>query len=40
MTTESQAGKKQAGKAAGATGRIVKPFEPEQLVAVVRKVLR
>jgi two-component system chemotaxis response regulator CheY len=31
--------KKQAGKAAGATGWIVKPFQPEQLVAVVKKVL-
>ena len=40
LTTESQAGKKQEGKAAGATGWIVKPFKPEQLVAVVKKVLR
>ncbi len=40
LTTESQAGKKQEGKAAGATGWIVKPFQPEQLVAVVKKVLR
>ena len=39
LTTESQADKKQAGKAAGATGWIVKPFNPEQLVAVVKKVL-
>ncbi|MFZ5452542.1 MAG: response regulator [Thermodesulfobacteriota bacterium] len=39
LTTESQAEKKQAGKAAGATGWIVKPFSPEQLVAVVKKVL-
>ncbi len=39
LTTESQMGKKQEGKAAGATGWIVKPFNPEQLVAVVRKVL-
>ena len=40
LTTESQAGKKQEGKAAGATGWIVKPFRPEQLLAVVKKVLR
>jgi two-component system, chemotaxis family, chemotaxis protein CheY len=40
LTTESQADKKQAGKAAGATGWIVKPFTQEQLVAVVHKVLR
>lgn len=39
LTTESQPDKKQAGKAAGATGWIVKPFTPEQLVAVVNKVL-
>lgn len=40
LTTESQDSKKQEGKAAGATGWIVKPFKPEQLVAVVKKVLR
>ena len=39
LTTESQIEKKQAGKAAGATGWIVKPFTQEQLVAVVKKVL-
>lgn len=39
LTTESQAEKKQEGKTAGATGWIVKPFKPEQLVAVVKKVL-
>lgn len=39
LTTESQVEKKQEGKAAGATGWIVKPFKPEQLLAVVRKVL-
>ena len=39
LTTESQNGKKQEGKAAGATGWIVKPFKPEQLIAVIRKVL-
>jgi two-component system chemotaxis response regulator CheY len=40
LTTESQAGKKEEGKAAGATGWIVKPFKPAQLIAVVKKVLR
>ncbi|MCP4112627.1 MAG: response regulator [Desulfobacteraceae bacterium] len=40
LTTESQADSKQKGKAAGATGWIVKPFKPEQLLAVVKKVLR
>ncbi len=39
LTTESPESKKQEGKAAGATGWIVKPFRPEQLVAVVKKVL-
>lgn len=39
LTTESQVEKKQEGKAAGATGWIVKPFQPEQLLAVVKKVL-
>ncbi len=39
LTTESQDSKKQEGKAAGATGWIVKPFKPEQLLAVVKKVL-
>jgi two-component system, chemotaxis family, chemotaxis protein CheY len=39
LTTESQDSKKSEGKAAGATGWIVKPFKPEQLIAVVKKVL-
>ena len=39
LTTESQDAKKQAGRAAGATGWIVKPFQAEQLLAVVKKVL-
>lgn len=39
LTTESQDSKKQEGKVAGATGWIVKPFKPEQLLAVVKKVL-
>jgi len=40
LTTESQSEKKQQGKAAGATGWIVKPFKPEQLLAVLKKVVR
>ena len=39
LTTESQDVKKQEGKAAGATGWIVKPFKPEKLLAVVKKVV-
>ena len=39
LTTESQATRKQEGKSAGATGWIVKPFKPEQLLGVVKKVL-
>ena len=40
LTTESDVEKKQQGKAAGATAWIVKPFDPDQLLAVVKKVLR
>lgn len=39
LTTESQDEKKQAGRAAGASGWIVKPFRAEQLVAVVKRFL-
>lgn len=39
LTTESSAEKKQQGKSAGATGWIVKPFNPEQLLKTVKKVL-
>ena len=39
LTTESGTDKKMEGKAAGATGWIVKPFNPEQLIATVQKVL-
>jgi len=39
LTTESAGDKKQQGKAAGATGWIVKPFNPEQLLATIGKVL-
>jgi two-component system chemotaxis response regulator CheY len=39
LTTESQDARKQEGKAAGATGWIVKPFATQQLLAVVKRVL-
>lgn len=39
LTTECDAAMKQAGKAAGATGWIVKPFNPQQLRQVITKVL-
>ena len=39
LTTESADEKKQAGKSAGASGWIVKPFKPEQLLKVVKMVL-
>jgi len=39
LTTESQDSRKREGKAAGATGWIVKPFTPSQVLAVVRRVL-
>ena len=39
LTTESSAEKKAIGKAAGATGWIVKPFDPNQLVSVVRRLV-
>lgn len=39
LTTESQDSRKQAGKAAGATGWMVKPFRPDQLLTVVKKVI-
>jgi two-component system, chemotaxis family, chemotaxis protein CheY len=39
LTTESDAEIKQEAKAAGATGWLTKPFDPEQLVRVVKKVL-
>lgn len=40
LTTESSAEKKQEGKAAGATAWMVKPFDPDKLLAVVKKVMR
>jgi two-component system chemotaxis response regulator CheY len=38
LTTESEAEKKNIAREAGATGWLVKPFDPERLVATVRKV--
>jgi len=40
LTTESNQEKKMQGKAAGATGWIVKPFKPEDLLAIVKRVMR
>lgn len=39
LTTESTDDKKKAGQAAGATGWIVKPFNPEQMLKTILKVL-
>jgi two-component system, chemotaxis family, chemotaxis protein CheY len=39
LTTEGQDRSKQAGREAGATGWLVKPFRPEQLLNVIKKVL-
>ncbi|MEP7367872.1 MAG: response regulator, partial [Acidobacteriota bacterium] len=39
LTTESEDNMKQAGKAAGATGWIVKPFQPERLLQVIARVV-
>ena len=40
LTTESQESKRQEGKQAGASGWIVKPFSPEQLLDVVKKFVK
>ncbi len=39
LTTESSDQMKQAGRSAGATGWLVKPFDPNRLLEVIRKVL-
>ncbi|MCI6797881.1 MAG: response regulator [Spirochaetia bacterium] len=39
LTTENQDSKMQEGKAAGATGWIVKPFTSEKLLAIVKKII-
>jgi len=40
LTTEAQEAKKQEGRAAGASGWIVKPFSPSQLMDVVKKFVK
>jgi two-component system chemotaxis response regulator CheY len=39
LTTESSDDKKTLGKSAGATGWLVKPFNPDKLIATVKRVL-
>jgi two-component system chemotaxis response regulator CheY len=40
LTTESSAEMKAKGKAAGATGWLVKPFDPAKLLDVIKRVIR
>jgi len=40
LTTESSGDMKMRGKAAGATGWLVKPFNPEKLLATIKRVVR
>jgi two-component system chemotaxis response regulator CheY len=40
LTTESSDQMKQAGRSAGATGWLVKPFDPAKLLEVIQKVIR
>ncbi len=40
LTTESSDQMKQAGRSAGATGWMVKPFDPAKLLEVIKKVIR
>jgi len=39
LTTETSQDKRSEGKAAGGTGWIVKPFEPEKLISVIHRVV-
>jgi len=39
LTTESSMDKKSEGKSAGATGWLVKPFNPDQLLGTIKKVI-
>jgi two-component system chemotaxis response regulator CheY len=40
LTTESSDLMKQAGRAAGATGWLVKPFDPVRLIEIIKKVIK
>jgi two-component system chemotaxis response regulator CheY len=40
LTTESSDQMKQSGRAAGATGWLVKPFDPSKLLEVIKKVIK
>lgn len=40
LTTESSDLMKQAGRSAGATGWLVKPFDPNRLIEVIKKVIK
>ena len=40
LTTESSTDMKMRGKAAGATGWLVKPFNPDKLLATIKRVVR
>ncbi len=40
LTTESSSEMKQAGRSAGATGWLVKPFDPSRLLEVIQKVIK
>jgi two-component system chemotaxis response regulator CheY len=40
LTTESSTDMKMRGKSAGATGWLVKPFNPEKLLATIKRVVR
>ena len=39
LTTETSGDKKMAGKRAGATGWVVKPFNPDKLLATIKRVI-
>ena len=39
LTTETSQDKRDQGRAAGGTGWIVKPFDPEKLISVINKVV-
>ncbi|MCH2058446.1 MAG: response regulator [Thalassotalea sp.] len=40
LTTESSTDMKMKGKAAGATGWLVKPFNPDKLLSTIKRVIR